>query len=276
MPSRVMRTTALTSTTRTAVTASDTAEFPNSVLTIPAGQGGTLKQIIAMPLGTLETGVLGAGGLVELDNDARKDWYPMKFYTRHVPQELTATSGGAVFVKPTVIDCNLPLPDNSNITVYVTNFDDQSQAWEFTFVWTVGGFSGKLTHYDSAKSASALTQITKAESHITFTMPAQGGGWLTEVSAYGMAGALVVVGTDPNIGGGRFIVRNTSANNGAGYPDTQFSTGAPSLLVAGAVVIDAHIEKMSHPLPANSVLRFDYQPYNDGSQSAYVTIKYER
>lgn len=272
MPSKTFRGAAVTSTTRAQVTAQVTADFPNNVVNIPSGQGGTLVAIEVLSAGTLETGVFGAGGKIELENDARPDWSPVKLYT-NFPQELTATSGGFVYQKPEFIPMNLPLPAGSNIKFYFTPYDDQSQQLEITLIWTIGTFNGKIRHYDTA-IGTAVTATTIASNNATITIPANLGGQLLYFRAAAIKAAAVVVGTDPNFAGGTVAARNDSAGNNW---LTEFSTGMPSGLVAGAYLVEQITFTPPHALnlPGNSVARFDYTPYNDASQQLIITIAWE-
>lgn len=252
-----------------AVTA--TARASPGTITIPAGKGGTLVAIQAISYGTLETGVLGAGGLVELENDS-VDWKPCEFYT-DMPQELTATSGGFVYQRTTMIKgLNKALPENSIVTVYFTPYDDQSQELELVIFWIRKGFSGRQTYLKTGKG-TAITQVTKQADHVQITIPKQKGGRLKAVFAVGQKIAAVVVGTDPNFAGGTVSLRNESAE--LNWEPLEFSTGAPSGLVAGAYVMELERMPMDADLPGNSTVDIDYTPANNASQYLLVTLIWE-
>lgn len=261
MHSKNVRQTAVTSTARASA----------GTITIPAKKGGTLVAVQAIPYGTMETGVLGAGGLVELENGSI-DWIPFEFYT-DMPQELTATSGGFVFQKPTWLrNVRKPLPQNSIVTVYFTPYDDQSQQLEINIFWITEAFSGKQTFAKTGKG-TAITQVTKAADHVSITIPEFKGGMLKEVLAMGQKIVVVVVGTDPNFAGGTVFLKNQSAI--LNWEPLEFSTGAPSGLVAGAFMNELERVPQDVDIPGNSTVLADYKPANDASQYLLLTIVWE-
>ena len=251
-----------------AVTSTNRAK--TGTITIPEGMGGTLVAIDVISYGTLETGVLGAGGLVELVNGS-VDWVPFEFYM-DMPHELTSTSGGFMFQKIMRLKCCLPLPESSIVTVYFTPYDDQSQALEITIHWISGG-GGRQTHMITGKG-SAITQTTKKADHVSIDIPSGKGGRLLEVRALGLATSPIVVGTDPNYMGGTVHLKNKSAR--PSYEPSEFGTGAPSGLVAGAYLAEHTIHPCDLDLPGKSTLKADYTPANDASQYLMLTLKWER
>lgn len=239
----------------------------DQVIKIPANKGGTLVAVEVFCAGTLETAVVGAGGKIDLECDTA-DWSPFEFYT-NVPQELTATSGGAVFQKPFVIgNLNVPLAGGSNVKVWFTPFDNQSQFAEVTLFWTSSAFSGRQTYMKTAAGGS-LTQATKATDNASIAVPTGKGGVLKRMLAMGVVTAAVVVGTDPNIGGGLVQLRNTTPVQS--WEPTAFGTGAASVLVAGAFLVEPVDIPLALELPGNSTVAIDYTPYNDAAQILYVT-----
>lgn len=257
---------AVTATTRAKVTPS----AGNAYVEIPAGKGGTVVAVEILPIGTLETGVFGAGGKVEVVNTSI-DWNPFAFYT-DMPHELTSTSGGFEFQQPTVIKTNKYVPEKSKIEFYASPYDDQSQQFVCNVYW-VPVRMGKEQYVDCGAGAATITQVTKASAHVTFNIPAEKGGTLIWAKALGLKAAAVVVGTDINYMGGTVDLRNISSPD---MEPCQFNTGTPSGLVAGAYFAEARITPLEKSLPASSTLYVDYTPYNDAAQALYITICWEK
>src|SRR3990170_2387148 len=119
---------ALTAVTRSAA----------STITIPGktGQMNTLVAVEAVAYGTLESAVVGAGGLVELENDS-VDWVPFNFYTEY-NDAVTSTSSGAAEIRKTRFKVNQQLPANSTVSCYFTPIDNQSLKFSVTIHWIDG------------------------------------------------------------------------------------------------------------------------------------------
>jgi len=164
-----------------------------STITIPGktGQMNTLVAIEAQAFGTLESAVVGAGGLVELENDGI-DWIPLNFYTEY-NDAVTSTSSGAAEILTTKFKVNQKLPAGSIVSCYFTPIDNQSLKFSVTIHWIEGGPSGSLTYMKGGKG-SAVTAATKASDHITIAVPSGKGGKLKAIWAVPI-GIMEVAGT---------------------------------------------------------------------------------
>lgn len=265
----------MTSHSKTVISSALTAVTESAASTIAiAGKKGemyTVTKIEAQAFGTLETGVVGAGGLVKMDNDGQS-WYPLSFYTGY-PAEITATSGGFVTNKATELKVNLPCPAGSNISVTFTPYDNQSQKFSVTVHYTKKPFSGKQTKMLSGKG-SAITQATKAADHVSISVPSARGGHLYAILALGV-GITEVAGSAPySPPAGLVAVHNTSADQ-APYEPTEFYVQGADALVAGAYRIDPKIVPVDLDLPDNSTVTMDFTPNDDLSVYLAATLIYE-
>jgi hypothetical protein len=254
---------ALTAATRSAA----------STITIPGKKGEiyTVVAIDAQSYGTLETAKVGAGGKVELENDAGVNWKPLEFYTGY-PTAVTSTSSGAIENKPTSHKVNLPLPSGSIVSCYFTPYDDQSQKFTVTVHYIKKAFSGKQTHMKTGVG-SAVTAATKAADHVSITVPSEKGGHAYAIHAIPV-GIFEVAGSAPyGTPGGKVEGHNPSALEA--WEPTEFYTDAIEALVAGAARIDGKRTPVDLDLPASSVATFDYTPNDDLTQYLAVTILYE-
>jgi hypothetical protein len=251
-----------------------TAVTESAVSTVPiAGKKGelyTVKKITARSVGTLETGVVGAGGLVRLDNDGMS-WEPLKFYTGF-PAAITATSSGFVESKKTELKVNLPLPAGSNIKAYFTPYDNQSQKFQVEIFYEKRPFTGKQTRMESGKG-TAVTAATKASDHVSITIPSAKGGRAYAILAIGV-GITEIAGTAPYAPpGGKVELKNKSAD--PSWEPTEFFVDGVEALVAGGARVDPVIIPVDLDLPENSTVLADFTPNDDLSVYLALTVIYE-
>jgi len=254
---------ALTAVTRSAA----------STITIPGKKGEiyTVVAVEALSYGTLETGVVGAGGKVELENDAGVNWKPLEFYTGY-PVAITSTSSGAIDCRSKKHKVNLPLPSGSIISCYFTPYDNQSQKFTVTIHYIKKAFSGKQTHMKAGVGA-AVAAATKAADHVSITIPSEQGGQLYAIDAIPV-GIFEIAGTAPyGTPGGKVEGHNPSALEA--WEPTEVYTDVMCALVAGAAKIDGILNPVDLDLPAGSVVTFDYTPNDDLTQYLVVTLLYE-
>jgi hypothetical protein len=244
-----------------------------STITIPGKKGEiyTVVAVEAQSYGTLETAKVGAGGKVELENDAGVNWKPLEFYTGY-PTAVTSTSSGAVENKGKKHIVNLPLPSGSIISCYFTPYDDQSQKFTVTVHYIKKAFSGKQTHM-KAGAGTAVTAATISADNLTITIPSEQGGHLYAIDAMPV-GIFEVAGSAPyGTPGGKVAGHNPSALEA--WEPTEFYTDAIEALVAGAARMDGKLNPVDLDLPAGSVVTFDYTPMDDLTQYLVVTLLYE-
>ena len=244
-----------------------------STITIPGktGQMNTLVAIEAQAFGTLESAVVGAGGLVELENDGI-DWIPLNFYTEY-NDAVTSTSSGAAEILTTKFKVNQKLPAGSIVSCYFTPIDNQSLKFSVTIHWIEGGPSGSLTYMKGGKG-SAVTAATKASDHITIAVPSGKGGKLKAIWAVPI-GIIEVAGSAPwGAPGGRVQMRNQSAD--PSWDPTEFYTNSAEVLVAGAAHIYGKLNPVDLDLPGNSSAIADYTPMDDLTQYLSITLIWEK
>jgi hypothetical protein len=231
----------------------------------------TLVAVEAQAFGTLESAVVGAGGLVELENDG-VDWIPLTFYTEY-NAEVTATSGGAAEILATKFKVNQKLPAGSVVSCYFTPIDNQSLKFSVTIHWIEGETSGPLTYMKGGKG-SAVTAITEAVDHVSIDIPSGKGGKLKAIWAVPI-GIIEVAGSAPyGAPGGKVSARNVSAS--PSWEPTQFYTASAEVLVAGAARIYGKLNPVDLELPGQSTALINYTPLDDLSQYLTITLIWEK
>lgn len=253
-----------------ALTAVTESAATTIAITGKKGEMYRVTRISAQSFGTHETGVVGAGGLVKLRNDA-VDWNPLDFYTGY-NTPVTATSSGFAENKETAFNVNLPLPAGSNITATFTPYDNQSQKFSVTIEYETVPFSGKQTRMISGKG-SAVTAATKASDHISISVPSAKGGHVYALAAIGI-GITEVAGSAPySPPAGLVQFKNQSAT--PSWEPTDFYTDGIDALVAGAARVDPKVKKVDLDLPDNSTVKVDVTPNDDLSVYFAATVIYE-
>lgn len=233
--------------------------------TVPKGFGGRVYKIQFMTYGGVVDTTVKSGGLIECENGSI-DWKPFRFYSP--AQELLTTTGGEI--SPYNIDCSLPLPETSVVTVYYTA---RNAATDIAYVTFYVDYSGSQqggagqTWMDNAVGA-AITVITKVSPHVTFTaIAATKGGKLKKIFCDVMGTPETAV-----MEGGRVDVY---ASVPWGLP-ISFATASMfgKTTMAGVhevVGIEADVD-----LPDNAIVYADYTPNDNQSQFLEMSIMWTK
>jgi hypothetical protein len=111
-----------------AVTATARASPGNAI--IPGGKGGRVYKVYWMSWPTAEA-ILQSSGLVELENNA----YDMTPHTLYGEANQVVGAGGDIVGGPWCVPVDIPCPQNSTFTSYLTPDDDQSQTMSTIIAW---------------------------------------------------------------------------------------------------------------------------------------------
>lgn len=244
---------ALTATTRSAV----------SEITVPGGKGRifTLHTVKVVNYPTVET-VVNSGGMVELENDS-VDWKPFELPTRAIS---VVTEGGGQ-IKENVYKCNKPLPAGSKVQCYFNPYDNQSQKFAVTIIYSDKSFSGKQTYADN-DLGTAITQVTKDSAHLTWTIPAGKQGNLISLLVLCLGTLETVVDQ-----GGLCAFEEKA---GIGLNPREFYIGGATVVDAGGADVELHEESLKgFAALGNATINLDYTPQDNQSQLLSGSIVWE-
>lgn len=250
--------------TRAALTTYADGETSDNGIKVP-GAAGLMFTLVAIEIvlkSTLTT-VVNAGGLFEFENNSI-DWKPLEIY----PNLTTAAGANAgAAMSPTRIPVNVPLPAGSIVSVYYTALNAATDRPYVTLVWEERGFGGKQTFSDAAVG-SALTQVTKASSHITITIPVKKGGKLLGIvtQVHGTIETIVV-------GGGFVNVRGNGIT--PAVEPWQWETGGLTTIGTGGGEQKLEMHYNDVELGGGCSVIFDYTPVDNQSQALAVMVIWE-
>ena len=228
---------------------------------VPEGKGGQVDYI-EIGVYTVATTTVVQGGLFEFENDAI-DWKPLEFYA---PLERILGTGGHG-QKPLRIPVKKFLPSGSTIHVYFTALAAAGTTWAYARVhWKIGAGRPSSQTYADAAVGAALTQVTEAKNHVTFTIPAEKGG--LAVALY-----TLIHDTPETIvaAGGKVTLRNTSAD----WTPTEFFVITSTGITTIGDYEMPHVIPLDHELPSRSIAYADYLPHDDNSQYLMLSLVWE-
>lgn len=239
-------------TTRAAMTA----------ITVPKGYGGRIYKIEVMNYGTNTTDD-PSGGLIEVENGS-VDWKPFKFYMDS--HELLTTTGADI--QPTEIECDLPLPDSSVITIYYTARNAETDAIVVILYVEIGKACMKQTYMDTAVGAAVTAAFTNTSKHVTFTaIPATKGGKLKQIRC-------VVLGSPETLVAEGGMVA-AWASPAWGEP-IKFSTGTIIGTTTMAGVHRNRIIETDADLPDGAIVYADFYSIDNQSQFLQMGIMWTK
>ena len=244
-----------------AVTAAARAQ--TGTIAIEGAIGGILTSVEVIAYPTLET-VVNSGGLVEFENDSVvKSWKPFEVYTDGV----TVVDAGGASQQPRLVRCTKTLPSDSNVTVWYTPQDDQSQKLGVCLTWERTSKTPAKETYMKSGVGTAITQVTVAASHVTIKCPAHKGGTLKAVEVQ-------IWGTEETVvnSGGLIVLLNETDN----WSPFEILTGFNTCVTEGGGLIKTYRKPCNKQFSGNVTAKINYTPQDNQSQLATVTLIWER
>jgi hypothetical protein len=244
----------------------DTTQLVGAAAILVPGKKGMIYTLhgVEITVKSVLTTVVNNGGLFEFENDSI-DWKPFELY----PNVTTAVGANAgAPMSPAFIPCHKPLPAGSNVWVYYTAQNAAIDYAIVTLVYSTQLWDNGVQTFSKAGIGTAITQITKATSHVTITIPAGKGGKLLGffTQVYGTIETIVV-------SGGFVQVHNQSTD--PTIEPCEYSTGGVTSIGTGGAELKLTRIEAEGDVPGNSVFTFDFTPTDNQSQLLAIMVIWE-